>query len=115
MLGIGVKHVAIPEKLDIGADVTLARSHSDTAVDFVTGVPAFPTATTKMDSVKLWGVYKLKDNLSIAGSYEYQHYSSDDWMFQGIAPATVPNLLALGIQPPNYSLSVFRVALRYRF
>ena len=63
----------------------------------------------------LYGLYKLKDNLSIAGSYTYEHYDSHDWRYEGIGPATVPNLLALGVQPPNYSVNVLRVALRYRF
>ena len=57
----------------------------------------------------------LKDNLSITGSYQYEHYDSQDWRLDTVGPATVPNLLALGAQPPNYSLSVFRVALQYRF
>jgi MtrB/PioB family decaheme-associated outer membrane protein len=115
MLGIGVKHVAIPEKLDIGADVTFTTAHSDMNVDQGTHPPGFPTMTAKMDSVRLYGVYKLKDNISIAGSYAYEYYSSTDWRLDGIAPATVPNLLALGMQAPHYSLSVFRVALRYKF
>ena len=38
-----------------------------------------------------------------------------DWRLDGIAPGTVSNLLALGAQPPNYSVNVFRVAMRYRF
>ena len=52
---------------------------------------------------------------TITGSYQYEHYDSQDWRLDNIGPATVPGLLALGVQPPNYALSVFRVALRYRF
>jgi predicted porin len=115
VLGIGVKHIAIPNKFDIGADLTVTRSRSDIAVDNVLGAPPFPTAKTSMESFKLYGTYSLKDNLSITGSYQYEHYDGQDWRLDGIGPATVPGLLALGVQPPNYSLSVFRVALRYRF
>ena len=77
VLGLGVKHVAIPDKLDIGADLTISRSRSDVAVDNALAAPPFPTARTKLDAIKLYGVYNLKDNLSIAGSYHYEHYGSE--------------------------------------
>jgi MtrB/PioB family decaheme-associated outer membrane protein len=115
VLGLGVKHVAIPNKLDIGADFTVSRSRSDVAVDNILAAPPFPTARTKLESFKLYGTYNLKDNLSITGSYQYEHYDTADWRLDGVSPATVSNLLSLGAQPANYSLSVFRVAMRYRF
>ena len=93
----------------------MSRSHSDVAVDNILAAPPFPTARTKLEAFKLYGTYNLKDNLSITGSYHYEHYDSTDWRLDGIAPGTVPNLLALGAQSPNYSVNVFRVAMRYRF
>jgi predicted porin len=115
VLGLGVKHVAIPNKLDIGADFTVSRSRSDVAVDNILAAPAFPTARTKLETFKLYGTYNLKDNLSITGSYQYEHYDTTDWRLDGIGPGTVSNLLGLGAQAPNYSVNVFRVAMRYRF
>jgi Putative outer membrane beta-barrel porin, MtrB/PioB len=115
VLGIGVKHVVTPNKFDIGADLTVSRSRSDVAVDNVLAAPPFPTAETRLEAFKLYGTYVLKDNMAITGSYHYEHYDSQDWRLDGVGPATVPNLLALGAQPANYSLSVFRVALQYRF
>jgi predicted porin len=115
VFGIGVKHIAIPNKLDIGADFTVSRSRSDVAVDNILAAAPFPTAKTKLEAIKLYGTYNLKDNFSITGSYHYEHYDSTDWRLDGIAPGTVPNLLTLGAQAPNYSVNVFRVAMRYRF
>jgi MtrB/PioB family decaheme-associated outer membrane protein len=115
VLGIGVKHIAIPNKLDFGADLTVSRSRSDIAVDNILAAAPFPTARTKLETFKLYGTYNLKDNLSITGSYQYEHYDTTDWRLDGIAPGTVPNLLSLGAQSPNYSVNVFRVAMRYRF
>ena len=114
-LGVGVKHAAIPNKLDIGADFTVSRSRSDISVD--NAPPRRPSRPPRPASTacKLYGLYKLKDNLSITGSYAYEHYDSQDWQLDGITPSTVPGLLALGVQPPHYSVSVLRVALRYRF
>lgn len=115
VFGVGVKHVAIPKKLDIGADLTISRSRSDVAVDNVLAAAPFPSGRTKLETFKLYGTYTLKDNLAITGSYQYEHYDSQDWHLDGVAPATVFNVLTFGAQPPSYSLSVFRVALRYRF
>jgi hypothetical protein len=36
-------------------------------------------------------------------------------MVEGVLPATIPNLLAFGEQPPHYTVNVVQVALRYRF
>ena len=114
-LGGGIKYAAIPNKLDLGADVTFSRSRSDTSTQTVLGEPSFPTQKTSLDSLTVYGNYKLKDNLSITGGLTFEHYSSDDWRFDGIAPGTVPNLLLLGMQSPRYSVTLLRVALRYRF
>ena len=115
ILGFGVKHTAPENKYEVGADATFSKARSDVSVDAGGGAPAFPDATTKIRSFKLYGAYKIDDKMSVAGSYAYEKYDSDDWRYDGIAPATVSNLLALGNQAPHYSLSVFRVALRYRF
>jgi MtrB/PioB family decaheme-associated outer membrane protein len=114
-IGAGIKHTAIENKLDLGADVRFSRSRSDTAVQATIGGSPIPTQKTSLDSLTVYGNYKLKDNLSITGGITFEHYDSDDWRLDGVAPGTVPNLLALGMQSPNYSVTVLRVALRYRF
>ena len=42
VFGIGVKHVAIPEKLEIGADLTVSRSKSEVEVDNILAAPGLP-------------------------------------------------------------------------
>jgi MtrB/PioB family decaheme-associated outer membrane protein len=116
LIGAGIKHTVIADKLDVGADLTFSRSNSDITVD--TGVSAnaaFPTATTSLDSLKLYATYKLKDNLSLTGSYWYEDYSAKDWRLDGVLPGTVADLLAFGEQPPRYRVHLLRVAMRYRF
>ncbi len=115
MLGLGVKHMALKGQLELGADLTFARSRSDVVVDAIASSPAFPTAKTSLDSLKLRAVYRLKDNLSLVGSYWYERYDTQDWRLDGVQPATIPNLLALGEQPPRYTVNVIQVAVRYRF
>ena len=115
VFGVGVKHVAMAGKLELGADLGYTRSHSDTAVSTGASGPSFPTANTAMDRFKVYGTYHLNDKLSLLGSYWYEHYTSTNWALDGIAPDTVPNLLAFGVQPPRYNQNVVRLGLRYRF
>lgn len=113
--GLGLKHAAMKGQLELGGDLVFSRSRSDVSMDNGAANPAFPRATTALDSFKLHATYKLQDNLSLTGSYWYEHYTSQDWRLEGVLPGTVGNLLAFGEQPPHYSVNVIRLALRYRF
>jgi len=84
-------------------------------MDTTAGTSAFPTATTSMDSFKIFGTYRLRENLSVTASFWHERYKSQDWRLDGVQPATVPSLLTFGVQPPQYSVNVVRLALRYGF
>jgi MtrB/PioB family decaheme-associated outer membrane protein len=114
-IGIGVKYAVIKDKLDVGADYTYARSHSETNVN--TGIPnsAFPELRTSVDSLKLYANYRLSEKLSLLTSYWYEHYDSDNWMIDGVTPTTIPNVLTYGEQTPRYNVHLIRAALRYKF
>jgi MtrB/PioB family decaheme-associated outer membrane protein len=115
MLGLGIKHAAIPDKLDIGADLMRARSSSNVEVEAGTNDPPFPAARTSLGSMKLYATYKLKDNLWLNGSYWYESYDTRDWRLDGVLPDAVFNLLAFGQTAPHYHVNVVRLSLRYRF
>jgi MtrB/PioB family decaheme-associated outer membrane protein len=115
VLGVGLRHAAIPDKLDIGADVSVSRSRSDVAVRTGVGEPPFPTQKVSLDSVRIYATYKLTERMAITGSLWHEEYDSQDWRLDGVLPATVPDLLNFGQQAPKYRVDVLRVALRYRF
>ena len=114
-LGIGVKHAAIKDKLDLGADYMVSRARSEISVNTGAANPALPNISTSLDSLKLYANYKLKDNVSLIGGYWYERYDSKNWMYEGVTPGTIANVLTLGEQPPRYHVNVVKVALRYRF
>jgi predicted porin len=115
VLGLGVKHAAIPGKLDIGADLWFSRARSDTSVQTGVGEPPFPTVKSDRDVVKLYVSYKINEKMWLDGSYWYEQYDAHDWQLDGVLPATVSNLLAFGNPAPRYDQNVVRVSLRYRF
>jgi MtrB/PioB family decaheme-associated outer membrane protein len=113
--GIGLKHAAIKDKLDIGADYSVTRSRGEINVNTGVSDPAFPQLTTSLNSLKLYANYRLKDNLSLQAGYWYERYDSKDWMLDGVTPNTIPNVLALGLQAPQYRVNVIRLSVRYKF
>jgi MtrB/PioB family decaheme-associated outer membrane protein len=115
IVGMGVKHLAMAGKLELGADLAFARSRSNVTVDTASPSAGFPAVTTSTDRFKLYATYQLKENLSVIGSYWYERYDTKNWALDGVGPGTVYNLLAFGVQPPRYNENVVRLGLRYRF
>jgi MtrB/PioB family decaheme-associated outer membrane protein len=115
VLGIGVRHAAIKDKLDLGADYTLTRTRGELRLATAAPAPGFPDFTTKLRSLRLYATYRIDKKISLHGGYWHERYSSADWMLDGVAPATIPNVLTLGEQPAKYSVDVVQVSLRYAF
>ena len=114
-VGLGITHAAIKDKLQLGAELAFSHSRSDVTVDTGASGPGFPGVTTSFNTLKLHATYRLNDKLSLTGSYWYERYDAQDWRLGGVLPATIPNLLGFGEQPPRYRVNVLRMALRYRF
>lgn len=115
VFGVGAKQLMMEGKLELGADYIYSHSRSDVVVNAGTSDPPFPTATTKLDSVKVYATYHVQSNMSVTGGIWHEAYRSSNWQLDQISPGTVPNYLSLGVQSPNYNQDVVRVALRYKF
>lgn len=115
VFGMGLKHAAIADKLDIGVDLNFAASRSNVSVASSSNDPAFPTNRTSLEGAKLYAIYKVSDKLSVKGSWWYEDYSSQDWQLDGVLPSSVYNLLTMGLQAPQYRVHVVRVSMRYAF
>jgi MtrB/PioB family decaheme-associated outer membrane protein len=96
-------------------DYVHAPSYSDT--DSVLGglSQAFPQNWTRLDRAQLGVSYQWKPALLLHLRYEHESYNSSDWALAGLGPATVPNLLALGIQPYRDDVNLVGLTLRYQF
>ncbi|MDH4133871.1 MAG: MtrB/PioB family outer membrane beta-barrel protein, partial [Gammaproteobacteria bacterium] len=114
-VGVGVKHALIKGKLDIGVDYTVSYSRGEVAIQDGTAAPPFPDLISKLGVVKLHATYRLKDNLSLNGTWWYQHYLSENWQLNGISASTLADVLALGEQPPSFYANVVMLSVRYRF
>lgn len=115
VVGVGFKHAAIPDKLDVGADLSFARSRGEVQLAPVGSDPAFPANRSSLDGAKLYAVYKLSDKVSLKGTWWYEDYSSRDWQLDGVMPASVYNLLSMGLQAPSYRVHAVQFSMRYAF
>jgi len=113
--GIGVKHQLITDKLDVGADYVWSRSTGEISVDAGSPFTDFPDLKTSVDTLNLYAIYRLRDNLSLRAAYWYESYDSDDWLLDGVDPATIPNVIAFGEQSPEYDVNVVTLSVRYQF
>lgn len=110
----GGVHARLADDLSLNLDYTYAKGNSDTTI---TGVSAgsFPTVTSRLDSFKADFTYGLSKRTDVVFSFWHEKLSSEDWAIQGIEPATLPTILALGYDPNNYSVNYVTASIRYYF
>lgn len=111
----GVQGRYVKGKLTLAAEIASSRSRSRVAIDSAGPTSEFPSAGNRRETLKLSATYQLQPHITLLGSFWHERYASTDWHLDGIAAATVPNLLTLGTGSPGYSLQVLRAAVRYRF
>ena len=111
-VGVGINWNAIPDKLDIGADLVYSdytgKINYDSAADY-------PDLESSLKSVRLHGTYRMKDNISLKLAYRYEDFSEDDWAKDGIGVATLPTVLGLGADTQDYDVHVIAASVRYDF
>lgn len=113
--GIGVTYVVIEDTLDIGLDYMRSRSTGEIEIDNAGAASAFPSLRTDLESIKLYLNYRFDENLTLMAAYWHETYDSSDWALDGADPDTVSNLLSFGLQSPDYTVDVIKLAMRYQF
>jgi len=96
-------------------DYLLAPSYDNTDT-IVGGIQQFfPQNSTKLDSTRFAVSYKWTPTTQVHFRYTHEHYNANDWSLNGVGPATLPNLLALGVQPYRDSVNMFGLTVYYAF
>jgi len=71
--------------------------------------------TSELDSLRADFSYGLTERLDVTFTWWYERFDSSDWALQGIGPATIPTILALGAEPWEYSVNYVGASVRYYF
>ena len=114
-LGVGGRWTP-QERWTLSLDYLMAPSYDNTDTTPAIGLQqAFPQNTTKLDSTRLDLAYRATSAMQIHFRYTRETYNSSDWALNGVGPSTVPNLLAMGIQPYQDNVNLFALSMRYQF
>ena len=93
--------------------------HAPSYGDFTTQVGGlsepFPQNWSKLDSVRLDLRYRWTAAAQLHLRFIHEKYDSSDWALDGVGPSTIPNLLALGLQPWAHDVNLFALTVRYEF
>jgi MtrB/PioB family decaheme-associated outer membrane protein len=103
------------ERWNLTLDYLLAPSYDNTENSVAGLQQPFPQNWTKLESTRFGLIYQWTTAAQIHFQYAREHYNSSDWALNGVGPATVPNLLSLGLQPYRDSVNVFGLTVRYQF
>jgi MtrB/PioB family decaheme-associated outer membrane protein len=112
--GMGLNHVLINSKLDIGVDYVYSHSLGEIAYGQSGSGARLPDLYTTLYSVNIYGNYRLNEKLTVKGAYSYENYNSADWAYDNVNEDTIATTLTLGQESPSYSVNVFMISMRYQ-
>lgn len=110
-LGLGARYTGLADKWDLQLDLASAKSEGE--INTITG--AFPQNDSEFKSARFAVYYQVTDALKLGAGVRFEKLKTSDWALEGVQPATLPTLLALGADPYNYDLHVISFTVRYAF
>jgi len=113
--GGGFRIAGMDDKLDLTFDYT--RSEGETEILFagqgVSQAP-LPQLESTMDSLRLSLRYAVSDRFDTTLGVRWERFESADWALDGVEPATIPTVLAMGADAYDYDVWVVGIGFRYR-
>jgi hypothetical protein len=112
----GGARAKINERLELDLNVTRTDGEGQQRIA-TTNLTSqlLPAVTSRLTSAHLRARYDWSDSLTASLQVRYERARNADWALDGVAPDTVPSLLALGMQPHNYSAAAIGLSLQYRY
>ncbi|WP_435099462.1 MtrB/PioB family decaheme-associated outer membrane protein [Arhodomonas sp. AD133] len=114
--GVGMKfNDLFTEGFDAGIDYTYTWARGDIDMDKRTTTTSFPNLDSRLHSFQLFGDYRISESTAVRLDYWYEQYRSDDFFIDDVEPDTIPAVLTLGRESPDYDVHVVALTFRYRF
>ncbi len=112
--GTGLRIREIADKMNLTIDLRTSDSVSEIHMDSVaTGADPFPDLETHHDALRVRLDYRWSPRLLLEFGATWQTFETDDWMLDGVDPATMPEVLALGADPWDDQQLLFGIGFRY--
>jgi MtrB/PioB family decaheme-associated outer membrane protein len=114
--GVGTRFTPADRKWDVGVQYLYNDGRAKTSVSGVvvpvTSAPV-PDATSKLNSLQIFGKWRYSKNIAFRANYWYERFSSYDWAYENAAAWTSNNVLLTGQQSPEYSAHVIGFSVAY--
>ncbi len=111
--GVGGRWVA-SERWTFSLDGLHAPSYGTTDSEIGGLAQSFPQNWSRLDSLHFTATYSSSAALQLNIRYSFEKYDMNEWALDGVAPATVPNLLGMGLQPYHHDVSLLALTVRYK-
>jgi MtrB/PioB family decaheme-associated outer membrane protein len=118
VLGLALNWPGLADgRLDLRAEWTSADTTGDIRIENPLGAAGnpFPTLSSELTGTQLVADWHLSERWTLNAGWRWEKFSADDWSKDGVGPATIPNLLAFGLQTQDYDVNVFMLGFRYNF
>jgi MtrB/PioB family decaheme-associated outer membrane protein len=104
----------IAGSFDVTLDYTRAMGSTEISLNtLAAGLGWFPDLESTMDSVRLRLVWHRSEQLAVNLGVRYEGFEAEDWALEGVAPDTVPVVLATGAKPYDYDVVLVGVGFTY--
>jgi MtrB/PioB family decaheme-associated outer membrane protein len=115
--GAGVNWHVIEDTLAIQIDYTYSNANTriNPQINNTNGATNLPALTTELHSLAIRGDYSFRKDLMLRLSYRFESFKTKDFAQDGIASDTVPQLLSLGNQSPDYDAHLIGLSVLYSF
>lgn len=113
--GFGLEWLNLIKDLDLGLDFNHSNGRGEMQVTNRSNAPGFPNQSSDFNRLEIYSRYRLNENVTLRLDYWFEKLDTDDFFIDNVQPTTIPNLLSLGQQSPNYSVHAVGVSASYRF
>jgi MtrB/PioB family decaheme-associated outer membrane protein len=110
---IGLRMDGLRDRWNVQFDYFLVDGRGE--IEMRSGLTTkFPPLRTRSHGPTIEVEYRATPALDIIGLFRYEHFDSDDWALDGVAPDTLPSILASGADAYDYDASLIGLSFRYR-
>jgi len=106
---------AVAARWTLALDYLHAPSYGDFNTQVGGLAEPFPQNWSRLDSVRLDLRYQWTRAAQLHLRFIHEKYDSSDWALGDVGPATIPNLLALGVLPLAHDVNLVALTFRYQF
>lgn len=116
-LDLSFKNMGKSEAMHFGVSYTLSKVKSDvstTGGSSITTAP-LPNLVNKMQTLKLYGGYRLNKKSTVELAAEWSRLGADDYGLDDVAPNTMENVLSFGQSAQGYDIWLLSAYWRREF